>query len=151
MKLTATQMLSLYECFKEVVDDPRRAQGKKHDLSTILSLAAGAILCGMRGYKDISIWVEALGQKARDRFRCRKRNGKYETPSLSVIRRALINVNPEQLDRALTTWNAQYANMDESLAIDGKTMCHAMDDEGSQTHIMSAIGHDSSQCYTQKK
>lgn len=151
MKLTATQMLSLYECFKEVVDDPRRAQGKKHDLSTILSLAAGAILCGMRGYKDISIWVEALGQKARDRFRCRKRNGKYETPSLSVIRRALINVNPEQLDRALTTWNAQYANMDESLAIDGKTMCHAIDDEGRQTHIMSAIGHDSSQCYTQKK
>jgi hypothetical protein len=37
------------------------------------------------------------------------------------------------------------------LAIDGKTMCNAMDDDNRQTHIMSAIGHQSGQCYTQKK
>jgi hypothetical protein len=37
------------------------------------------------------------------------------------------------------------------LAIDGKTMCNAIDDQDKQTHIMSAIGHDSGHCYTQKK
>ena len=37
------------------------------------------------------------------------------------------------------------------LAIDGKTMCNAIDDQGYQTHIMSAIGHQSKACYTQKK
>ncbi|VAW48761.1 hypothetical protein MNBD_GAMMA03-288 [hydrothermal vent metagenome] len=150
MKLTATQMLSLYDFFKEI-DDPRRAQGKKHHLPVILSLAAAAILCGMRGYKDISIWTQSLGQKARSRFRCRKRNGTYEVPSLSVIRSALIKVEPAQLDKALFNWNAQYAELDESLAIDGKTMCNAIDDEGRQTHIMSAVGHQSGRCYTQKK
>ncbi|MCU7900132.1 MAG: hypothetical protein KZQ61_17380 [Candidatus Thiodiazotropha sp. (ex Lucinoma aequizonata)] len=72
-------------------------------------------------------------------------------PSRTVIRNALINVNPEQLNQALNAWNAQYGRMDESLAIDGKTMCNAIDETGRQTHIMSAIGHHSGQCYTQKK
>jgi hypothetical protein len=150
MQLTAQQMLSLYDFFTQI-DDPRRRQGRKHPLPSVLSLAAAAVLCGMRGYKDISIWVKSLGQKARSRFRCRKRNGTYEVPSVTVIRNALIGVAPEQLDRALSAWNAQYGRIDESLAIDGKTMCNAMDDESRQTHIMSAIGHQSGQCYTQKK
>jgi len=150
MKLTANQMLSLHDFFKGI-DDPRRAQGKKHHLPNVLSLAAGAVLCGMRGYKDISLWVEALGQNARSRFRCRKRNGKYEVPSLTVIRLALIAVDPAQLEQALNAWNAQYGLIDESLAIDGKTMCNAIDHEGKQTHIMSAIGHQSGHCYSQKK
>jgi len=150
MKLTAKQMLSLYDFFKDI-DDPRRAQGKKHLMPNILSLAAAAVLCGMRGYKDISLWAQSLGQNARSRFRCRKRNGHYEVPSLTVIRRALIRVDPEQLDHALNAWNAQYGRLDESLAIDGKTMCNAIDHEGRQTHIMSAIGHQSGHCYAQKK
>ena len=150
MKLTAEQMLSLYDFFTQI-DDPRRAQGRKHPLASVLALAAAAVLCGMRGYKDISLWVQALGQKARSRFRCRKRNGRYEVPSRTVIRNALIGVDPEQLDRALSAWNAQYGQIDESLAIDGKTMCNAIDEKDNQAHIMSAIGHQSGQCYTQKK
>lgn len=150
MNLTAQHMLSLRDFFK-AIDDPRRAQGKKHSLATVLALAAAAVLCGMRGYKDISLWVQSLGQKARSRFKCRKRNGQYEVPSRTVIRNALIGVDPEQLDQALSAWNAQYGHLDESLAIDGKTMCNAIDAQGRQTHILSAIGHQSGQCYTQKK
>lgn len=150
MKLTADQMLSLYEFFKGI-DDPRRAQGRKHHLANVLSLSAAAVLCGMRGYKDISLWVQSLSDRARSRFRCRKRNGRYEVPSRTVIRNALIGVDPVQLDQALNAWNAQYGSLDESLAIDGKTMCNAIDDKQEQTHIMSAIGHDSGHCYTQKK
>jgi hypothetical protein len=150
MQLTAQQMLSLYDFFTQI-DDFRRRQGRKHPLPSVLSLAAAAVLCGMRGYKDISIWVQSLGQKARSRFRCRKRNGVYEVPSVTVIRNVLIGADPAQLDRALNAWNAQYGQIDESLAIDGKTMCNAIDDNGQQTHIMSAIGHQSGHCYTQKK
>jgi hypothetical protein len=32
-----------------------------------------------------------------------------------------------------------YAPQDESLVIDGKTMCNALDEQLQQTHIMSAI------------
>ena len=150
MKLTAEQMLSLYDFFTQI-DDWRRPQGRKHCLANVLALSAAAVLCGMRGYKDISIWIQSLGQKARGRFRCRKRNGLYEVPSRTVIRNVLIGADPAQLDRALQAWNAQYGQIDESLAIDGKTMCNAIDAQGEQTHIMSAIGHQSGRCYTQKK
>ncbi|MES0336256.1 MAG: hypothetical protein SFH39_07865 [Candidatus Magnetobacterium sp. LHC-1] len=36
-------------------------------------------------------------------------------------------------------------------AIDGKTMCNAIDENGRQTQIMSVIGHTTKNCYTQKK
>lgn len=148
--LSAQQMQSLPDFFNQI-PDPRRAQGRRHRLSTVLAIAAGATLCGMHGYLAISDWAKGLGQKARQRFGCRYRNKRYIVPSLSIIRDVLIRVEPEHLDRALQRWNQAYAQHDESLAIDGKTMCNAIDDQGYQTHIMSAVGHQSQTCYTQKK
>jgi len=148
--LNADQMQSLPKFFK-AVPDPRRAKGRRHRLPTVLGIAAGAILCGMRGYQAISDWANSLGQKARERFGCRREGGRYVVPSLSIIRDVLIRVDPMHLDRALQRWNEVYAGEDESLAIDGKTMCNAIDDQGHQTHIMSVIGHETKTCYTQKK
>jgi hypothetical protein len=148
--LSAQQMQSLPDFFKQI-PDPRRAQGQRHRLATVLSIAAGATLCGMCGYLAISDWTENLSQNARKRFGCRYRNKRYIVPSLSTIRDVLIRVDPVHLDRALQRWNQAYGQHDESLAIDGKTMCNAIDDQGYQTHIMSAVGHQSKTCYTQKK
>jgi len=148
--LSANQMESLPYIFEEI-PDPRRSQGRRHRLSTVLAIAAGATLCGMRGYLAISDWAKSLGQKARQRFGCRYQNKRYIVPSLSIIRDVLIRVNPVCLDRALQRWNQASGQQDESLAIDGKTMCNAIDDQGYQTHIMSAIGHQTKTCYTQKK
>lgn len=150
MKLTAEQMRSLPGFFREI-KDPRRAQGKRHRIHVVLAIAAGAILCGMRGYKAISDWTQALSPRMRERFGCRYQAGKRIVPSESTIRDVLVRIEPVELDQALQQWNAQYGAIDQSLAIDGKTMCNAIDETGKQTHIMSAIGHQSSQCYTQKK
>jgi hypothetical protein len=81
--LSAHQMESLPEFFEQIPDS-RHAQGRRHRLCTVLAIAAGATLCGMRGYQ----------------------------------------------------------------AIDGKTMCNDIDDQGHQIHIMSAVGHQSKACYT---
>lgn len=148
--LNADQMSSLPYFFADI-PDPRRAQGRRHRLSTVLAIAAGAILCGMHGYKAISDWADALGDKARQRFRCRREKNGYVVPSEFVLRDVLVRVDPEHLDRALQRWNDIYAKEDQSLAIDGKTMCNAIDEDGRQTHIMSAIGHQTKLCYTQKK
>ena len=148
--LSVQQMQSLLDFFKEI-PDPRRGQGRRHRIATVLAIAAGATLCGMCGYMAISDWAKGLGQRARRRFGCRYQNKRYIIPSLSVIRDVLIRVDPVHLDRALQRWNQAYAQHDESLAIDGKTMCNAIDDQGYQTHIMSAVGHQSKACYTQKK
>lgn len=150
MKLTADQMRALPDFFKQI-PDPRRAQGRRHRIQVVLAMAAAAILCGMRGYKGISDWAQALGPKARARFRCRYRHRKYWVPSESIFRDVLVRVNPNDLDQALQRWNACYGAIDESLAIDGKTMCNAIDEEGRQTHIMSVIGHESANATPKKK
>ena len=148
--INAEQMLSLPHFFA-AIPDPRRPQGRRHRLTTVLAIAAGAILCGMRGYRAISDWADSLGAKARERFGCRREQGRYIVPSEFVLRDVLVRVDPEQLNHALQRWNEVYGAQDESLAIDGKTMCNAIDEEGHQTHIMSAIGHQTKSCYTQKK
>lgn len=148
--LKAEQMRSLPDFFSDI-PDPRRTHGRRHRICTVLAIAAGAILCGMRGYKAISDWADSLGQKARERFRCRYEKGRFVVPSEYVIRDVLIRVDPVHLDAALQRWNEAHGKQDESLAIDGKTMCNAIDSQGYQTHIMSAVGHETKTCYTQKK
>lgn len=150
MRLTAEQMRSLPSFFSQM-PDPRRAQGTRHRLSTVLGMAAGAVLCGMRGYKAMSDWAQSLGQKSRERFGCRREQGRYVVPSESILRNVLIRVAPADLDRALQRWNERYSGRDETLAIDGKTMCNALDEQGQQTHVMSVVGHQTKTCYAQKK
>ena len=148
--LPAEHMRTLPDCFADV-PDPRRRQGRRHSLPTILAIATAAVLCGMEGYKAISGWANDLGPKARERFGCRRRNGQRQVPSCTTIRELMIRIDPDYLDQALRTWSAQFAGDDEGLAIDGKTMCNAIDDEGRQTHIMGVVGHESGTCITQKK
>lgn len=143
--LSASHMQSLPSFFTGI-PDPRRTQGRRHRLSAVLAIAAGATLCGMRGYKAMADWANNLGQKALRRFGCRYENGRSVVPSESIIR-----VDPVHLDHALSRWNEAYGKEDKSLAIDGKTMCNAIDGEGRQAHIMSVVGHESATCYTQKK
>jgi len=61
--LNAEQMYALPHAFRHL-PDPRRAQGRRHPLPVVPALAAGAILCGMRGYQAIHQWAESLGQLA---------------------------------------------------------------------------------------
>ena len=148
--LNAEQMRQLPQYFK-IIADPRRSQGRRHRLSVVLSIAAAATLCGMRGYKAISNWADALGQQARERFGCRRENGNYVVPSEFVIRDCLVRIEPGALDVALNAWNQTWGTQDDALAMDGKTMKNALDEEGHQTHIMSVVGHESKRSYAQKK
>ncbi len=148
--LSAQQTRTLPSFFADI-PDPRTAAGRRHRLGTVLSIAAAATLCGMRGYKAISGWANDLGQKARERFECRREQGRYVVPSRSTIRDVLTRVDPEALDKALQAWNRAFGEEDQCLAIDGKTMCNAVDEAGHQAHIMSVVGHNNAVCHTQKK
>ena len=150
MTLIAAQMRSLPEFFLGI-DDPRRRQGRRHALPTVLALAAAATLCGMRGYKAISEWVDDLSPRVLQRFRVRRRDGQYRPPSLSTMRSLLIRVDPAQLDAALRAWHETHGSADSALAIDGKTIRGAIDDEGYQAHVLGIIGHDTKAPWGQKK
>ena len=150
MTLTAAQMRSLPEFFQHI-DDPRRRQGRRHALPTVLALAAAATLCGMRGYKAIGEWVDDLSPRVLQRFRVRCRDGQYHPPSLSAMRSLLIRVDPAQLDAALRAWHETHGPSDSALAIDGKTLRGAIDDEGCQAHVLGIVGHDTRVAWGQKK
>src|SRR5207253_2535182 len=83
----------------------RRTHGRRHRLSMVLGIAAGAVLCGMRGYQAISDWAQSLGQKSRERFGCRREEGRYVVPSEYFLRNVLIRVTPAHLDQSLQRWN----------------------------------------------
>lgn len=150
MTLSADQMRALHRCFEDI-PDPRRAQGRRHRLAVVLALAAGASLCGMRGYQAMAEWAASLGQAARRRFGCRREHGRYVVPSQFVIRDCLVRVGPEALDRALLACDQAWLDPGEALALDGKTMKGAIDGDGAQTHVVSLVGHDSRRCLAQKK
>jgi len=90
-----------YQHFFKGITDPRRAQGRRHRIEVVLSMAAAAILCGMCGYKAISDWIKDLSQRARLRFGCRSRNKKHIVPSESTICNVLMRVDPVELDLSL--------------------------------------------------
>src|SRR5438552_14856690 len=112
----AQQMRQLPQCFK-TIPAPRRAQVRRHPLSVVLGIAAGATLCGIRAYKGITDWAQSLGTKARERFGCRRENGRYVVPSEFVIRDCMIRIEPGTLDLALNTWNQAWGAQDEALAM----------------------------------
>ena len=105
----------------------------------------------MRGYKAISEWVDDLSPKVLERFRVRRRNGQHRAPSLSAMRSLLIRVDPAQLDAALRAWHQAHGSGDTALAIDGKALRGALDDEGRQAHVLGIVGHDSKTPLEQKK
>ena len=69
----------------------------------------------MRGYKAISDWADAFGQKARERFDCRRENGRYVVPGEYVIRDCLVRIEPGALDRAHNGWNQAWGVPDEAM------------------------------------
>jgi hypothetical protein len=148
--LTADQMCSLPSYFADI-SDHRRARGRRHPMRAVLAIATAATLAGARGYRQIAEFAADLSQTIRRRLGCRFDKGKYLVPSTTVIWDCLVSVNPVELDRSLQRWNRDHGKEDSCLAIDGKTMKNAVDDEGHQTHILGVVGHQSGMCHTQKK
>ncbi len=145
--LSALHMQSLPDFFADIPDGVHKDDAI--DCPLCWQLHAGATLCGMPAIRPSRIGP-TLDKKPEN---VSVADTKTDATSYRACRSrdVLIRVDPVHLDHALQRWSQAYGRQDESLAIDGKTMCNAVDDQGYQTHIMSAIGHQSKTCYTQKK
>jgi hypothetical protein len=119
--LTAGQLRALPQFFQDI-PDPRRVAGRRHPLSNVLAIAAGAYLCGARGYKAMGAWAEQLTQSARQGLRCRCERNHYRVPSESIIRDVLLRVDQQHLERALECWNTRFAISDASLRLQSQAL-----------------------------
>ena len=95
---------ALREALSEV-EDPRRAQGRRHPLVAILSMACAAMLCGCRTYGAIAErgrlhsgeLTQALGFT------------RAKTPAVSTLFAVLSRTYRQQLEGVLSEWTQQVA------------------------------------------
>jgi hypothetical protein len=102
-----TGLGSLWECFYQSMNDPRKPRGVRHQLAGLLTLIALAVVAGCKGPHAIAEFARSLNQAQRRRLRCRPRPGRpghYDVPCERTFRRLLKEVDPEELKAVLVGW-----------------------------------------------
>lgn len=119
--------------FLHTIPDHRRAQGKRHPLSTVLILAILAIASGASSYQAISEWAVNYQEHL-------KKNLSFianHTPDKATYHRVFAQLNIESFEDALGSWiqTITHINDGEGIAIDGKTTAK------DKFHFVAAFAH----------
>ena len=141
------------------VPDPRRARGIRHQVQTILAVAAAAVVCGARSFAAIGEWAADAPQWVLAALGARQHaaGGVLIVPHEATLRRTIQAFDAELLDTLISGWLAEQApppTADAGLpaiAVDGKTVRGAWRADGSQVHLLSAISHDSALVLAQRE
>ena len=125
------------------VDDPRDAQGQRHEFTAILMLICAAMLCGYDNPNQITTWGKAL-----DADFLRELGFKRSVAiAKSQLYEILSRIEVEQFERLLGTWVEsvlQELGINTPLpavALDGKTLCGSKKLGATMVHLLSAVSH----------
>jgi predicted transposase YbfD/YdcC len=138
--LEKNPLSSLFEIFS-TIHDPRSKHGKRYSLPFLLTCFVGALLCNRNSTLAVSQWchdhqpllVELFGPL---RFLC---------PSDSLYRKLLPHLNAEQIEYVLSDWirSTLVATLHDPIALDGKRVRGAKNEEGVAPHLLSFRTHRS--------
>src|SRR5258707_2763516 len=126
------------------VPDHRRAQGRRHSLTSILGLACAAVAAGAKSLVAIAEWAAAAPETALDCLGVRTDpcGGARVVPSETTIRRALAGADAGALDERLAAWLATgtvpAGGRTAAVAVDGKTLRGAVQADGRAVHLLAA-------------
>ena len=125
------------------VPECRKPEGLRHPLNAVLLITICAVLGGSRSYLAISQWAKRTSQSMRKRFRCRKNDATnlFEAPSEPTIRRVLQAVDVQAVDDVIGQWFLSQSDPNDPVAIDGKALCGAKQENGKAVHLLSAFLH----------
>ncbi|MDO9065618.1 MAG: ISAs1 family transposase, partial [Chloroflexota bacterium] len=140
----SAQLGALWQRFHDQLTDPRARRGRRHLLSTILTIAAVATVDGERGPKGFAKFAANLSQPQRRHLRCRPRprTDELQVPSEPTIRRAFKRLDQVQFHTVLAEWLAEHdPEKLSAVAVDGKTVKCSRRPDGRPVHLMSAIAH----------
>ncbi|MBM3884111.1 MAG: ISAs1 family transposase [Verrucomicrobia bacterium] len=120
--------------------DTRKPRGVRHRLSAVLTIAVGAVLCGAKAYTALAEYALSLSQDQLKRLGARynRRTKRFEPPSEPTLRRVLQSANAEAIDQMLGQWLLGSTDLQDPVAVDGKTLRGARRPEG-QVHLLSAF------------
>jgi len=120
--------------------DVRKRKGIRHSQAFTILVAVCAVLSGCRGYRPIGHWASKLTPDLIKRMggRFNYRIGKYVAPSEPTIRRALLRVDVDEVDKIAGKWFEEQSEI-EAIAIDGKRLGGASKEK--PVHLLAAIVH----------
>ena len=136
------QTRPLIEVLAEIPDF-RSNYGKRHPLAAILALACSAMLCGYRSYTAIAEWgrhygahlVQALGFT-------------HRSPCAATLHTVLRFVDRVALEAKIGAWAEGLLSeapgieeVEEAIAIDGKTLRGSKKQGAPGAHLLSALAH----------
>jgi hypothetical protein len=127
--------ISLMELF-EGVHDPRRAQGKRHPLPALLSLAVVGLLSGMTSYEAIVDYGKARGWEFLQLLGFTRRRGLCKATYSRVFRR----IDAADVEARIGQWVQRQLDLKAvpHIAIDGKTARGSRDGETPGVHLLAA-------------
>jgi Domain of unknown function (DUF4338)/DDE_Tnp_1-associated len=136
------QMPSLFERFDQV-EDWRKPIGKRHKLSTVMSIVALACLAGVgQGYRAVSRFAKRLTKLQRRALHCwvHPDTGKSQVPSEAVFQRVLKAMARSQIEAIALQWQNDLLGpvpATDAVVIDGKEV------RGGDVMLVNAIAQPS--------
>jgi predicted transposase YbfD/YdcC len=135
-KRIAKQEVSLLVCL-QAIPDPRKAQGKRHELTLILLLVFVALLRGSKDLKDAHLW--ALHNR---KFLARYFLIRHGLPDPTTISRVMAVLDPDTLVTAFLNFLTLLGvTPGQVYSFDGKTI-RAVASGGAIRHMLSFFSHD---------
>lgn len=138
------------------VPDPRGRKGRRHPLSAMLTAVVCGLLCGHRGYTALVEWLHDLPVDVWHWMGYTRR-----PPKLDCFRDLLMRLDPEALERLLSTWIRETLQLDleddqlQAISVDGKTLCGTLRPFSRAVHLLAAVDHQTgcvlSQCRVDEK
>ena len=150
--LVSDGCVDLFDLFARL-PDPRCARGVRHGIAVILTLAAAAVLTGARSYAAIGQWVSQTSQELLAALDARvdPRTGGRLAPCESTVRRTIQVFDADALDRVIGAFLCGSADAGGAVAVDGKAVRGAVDDDGRQVFLFAALSHDAQAVLAQRQ
>lgn len=129
---------SISEHFADL-PDPRRAQGRRHNLADMIVIAVTAVICAADSWSD----VHEFGRAKQKWFKTFL-DLPYDIPSQDTFERVFARLNPDAFDRCFMAWTQalSVSTGGQLVAIDGKrirrSFAHAWS-HTTATHLISAF------------
>ena len=142
MKMGSSECVSLMEHFGHL-EDPRRDQGKRHQLLDIIAMTICAVVGGAEGWDDVELFVQCKY----DWFR-RFLELPHGVPCSDTFARVFAGIDPEQFRSCFMDWvnSVSQLTQGEVIALDGKTLRRSHDRPSGKAaiHMVSAWASENS-------
>jgi hypothetical protein len=152
MKLSAKRADALIKRLLEI-RDPRMPRGIRHQKLSVLAIAICALMSNARSFKAMAEWAKRSSQNMLKRLGCRyhRKTKRFQPPSEPTIRRFLQTVDAQAVDQTLSGWLYTLSDHDPAIAVDGKTLKGARQENGRPLHLLSAFLHQQGIVLAQRK